>query len=74
MHDTRGAKMRVLIYPELQPKKGIPYTREHIRRREKAGTFPQHLDLGDARIGWIEEEIDEWIAKRAAQRSNPQTA
>ena len=61
--------MRVLVYPEMKPKKGIPYTREHLRRREQAGTFPMHIDLGEGRIGWIEEEVDTWITERAARRA-----
>jgi len=62
--------MRVLAYPELKEKKGIRYVREHIRRREKARTFPQHIDLGEGRIAWIEEEIDAWLAERAALRAS----
>jgi prophage regulatory protein len=67
--------MRVLTYTELKEKKGIRYVREHIRRREKAGTFPQHIELGEARVGWLEEEIDQWIAGLAAKRNpNPEHA
>jgi prophage regulatory protein len=59
---------RILIYPDLKPK-GIPYSREHIRRRERDGTFPMHIDLGEGRIAWLEEEIDLWIAELAAKRT-----
>jgi prophage regulatory protein len=58
---------RILIYPDLKPK-GIPYSREHIRRRERDGTFPMHIDLGEGRIAWLEQEIDDWIAELAAKR------
>jgi predicted DNA-binding transcriptional regulator AlpA len=59
--------MRVLTFDGLRGR-GVPYSREHIRRREKAGTFPQHISLGEGRIGWIEHEIDEWLADLAAMR------
>jgi prophage regulatory protein len=60
--------MRVLIFDDLKPK-GIPYSREHIRRRERDGTFPMHIDLGEGRIAWIEQEIDDWLIELAAQRN-----
>ncbi len=59
--------MRILIFSDLKAR-GIHYSREHIRRREKAGTFPLHVDLGEGRIGWLEEEIESWIATLAARR------
>jgi predicted DNA-binding transcriptional regulator AlpA len=61
--------MKVVIYNELEPKKGIRYSREHIRRKERDGTFPMHINLGEARIGWIEQEIDDWITGLAARRT-----
>ena len=33
------------------------------------GKFPQHLNLAPQSIAWLEEEIDAWIAARAAERS-----
>ena len=32
--------MRVLVYPELKPVKGIGYSELHLRRLVKAGLFP----------------------------------
>ena len=32
---------KILTYSQLKPEKGIPYCREHIRRLEDAGRFPQ---------------------------------
>lgn len=61
--------MRILIFSDLK-KRGIHYSREHIRRRECVGTFPQHIELGKGRIGWIEEEIDAWIADLMAARNS----
>jgi prophage regulatory protein len=66
-------QIRVLIFDDLKSR-GIRYSREHIRRRERARTFPLHIDLGEGRIGWIEREIDDWLAERAAQRNTEATA
>lgn len=30
----------------------------------KAGKFPASILLGDRHVGWIEEEVDTWVAGR----------
>jgi predicted DNA-binding transcriptional regulator AlpA len=60
--------MRLLTYDDLRDR-GVKYSRNHIRRREKVGTFPLHVDLGEGRIAWIEAEIIGWIADLAAKRA-----
>lgn len=37
---------------------------------EKAGLFPKRVHLGHSRIGWLESEIDNWIAERLADRDD----
>jgi prophage regulatory protein len=64
-------RMRLLTFPQLKAAKGVPYTNEHLARLEKQGKFPQRVPIGEARVAWIEEEIDSWIADRAAQRTTP---
>jgi prophage regulatory protein len=49
---------RLLTFPELKPLKGIPYTRQHLARLEKAGKFPARVQIGANRVGWLESEID----------------
>jgi prophage regulatory protein len=61
--------MKILTFSELKTAKGIPYTREHLRRLVNAGKFPQPIELGEARIGWIEEEVDDYLQKRADARA-----
>lgn len=36
-------------------------------RWEKAGHFPTRVKVGPNAVAWIEREIDEWQAERAAQ-------
>jgi prophage regulatory protein len=34
----------------------------------KAGTFPAPVKLGPQAVGWVESEINEWLAARVAAR------
>ncbi len=60
--------MKVLSYKDLGPRKGICWTRQHIDREEKEGRFPQRVRLGGNTIAWVDEELDAWLAQRAAER------
>lgn len=60
--------MKLLTYPELRSQKGIVYQRDHLRRKCKAGEFPQPVALSPRRIGWVESEVDGWLAALAAKR------
>ena len=35
-----------------------------IYRQIRAGTMPRPLRLGPRAVGWLREEIDEWLASR----------
>jgi len=35
----------------------------HIRRLSKSGQFPRAIKISDARYGWLETDIDEWITQ-----------
>lgn len=39
-----------------------------LYRRAKDGTFPRPIRLGGNSSGWIENEVDGWIAARVAER------
>jgi prophage regulatory protein len=60
--------VRLLSYDELRPQKGIPYSKVHLWRLEREGKFPRRVKLGENRHGWLESEIDDWIAERMASR------
>ena len=40
-------------------------------RWERAGKFPKRVQLGGNSVGWIESEIDAWVAARAANARLP---
>lgn len=58
--------MKVLRAPKVTEKVGL--TVQHIGRLERAGRFPQRIQLGPGSVGWIEEEVDAWLEQRARQR------
>jgi prophage regulatory protein len=59
--------MKLIRYDELSAEKGIPYSREHLRRLELEGRFPKKVKLGDSPnslCGWYEHEVEAWLASR----------
>lgn len=58
---------RLLFFDEMQAI--VRYSRSQIDRLEAKGTFPKRVAIGTGRVGWIESEIDEYLAKRIAARS-----
>jgi prophage regulatory protein len=42
--------------------------RSTIYRMEAAGQFPQRIKLGLRAVGWIESEVQAWLAARANGR------
>ena len=60
---------RVLRFSELKPEKGIPYSRQHVDRLEKAGLFPKRVKLGPATVGWFDDELDALLEAKGAERS-----
>jgi len=46
----------------------VGLSRSEIYRREAAGLFPKRVVLGRRCVGWLESELFDWIAARAAER------
>ena len=58
--------MRLLSKTQVREK--VLYSPAHIARLEAAGQFPKRVRLGTARVGWIEQEVEDWLHERAARR------
>ncbi len=56
---------RFLRLPEVMERTGL--SRSTIYVRVAAGRFPQPVALGGRAVGWIEAEVDEWVAERIAE-------
>ena len=60
--------MRILIFEQLAPQKGIPYSDRQLKRLEAQGKFPKRVPIaGGSLKGWPEIVIDEYIAALAEQ-------
>jgi prophage regulatory protein len=57
---------RIIRKPEL--KKIIGLSDPSIYRLEKAGKFPKRLQLGGNSVGWLSDEIYNWMDEKAAER------
>ncbi len=56
--------LRVLRLDDVREKTGL--SRSSIYLKEKNGAFPKHISLGVRLSGWLESEVDAWIAERVA--------
>lgn len=52
--------------PETKRRTGLG--RAWIYRLISEGRFPKPAKLGDRSVGFVESEVDEWIAERIAAR------
>jgi prophage regulatory protein len=57
------ATMNMLTFDRLRSR-GVPYSRDHLRRLTKAGKFPKPFQLSEGRIAWRESDVDEWLETR----------
>lgn len=61
--------MRMLSKRQL--KELVLYSPQHIARMEKAGQFPKRVELGPSRVGWVEDEVLDWLQIKLARRGGP---
>jgi len=54
--------MRILSKRQL--KELVLYSPQHVARLEKAGKFPKRVQLGPNRVGWVEDEVMDWLQQR----------
>jgi prophage regulatory protein len=64
--------MRLLS--KKQVREIVLYSPQHVARLEQAGKFPKRIRLGQSRVGWLEEEVLDWLKARIAERDNPMTS
>ena len=57
---------RILRLPDVKARTGL--SRASIYAFIKNGHFPSSISLGARSVGWLESEIDLWIAGRIALR------
>ncbi|MEX0957296.1 MAG: AlpA family phage regulatory protein [Rhizobiaceae bacterium] len=58
--------MRILS--KRQVKELVLYSPQHVARLEAAGQFPKRVRLGQNRVGWVEDEVLDWLQQRIDRR------
>jgi predicted DNA-binding transcriptional regulator AlpA len=63
--------MRIIDWKTL--KTMVPYSRQHIGRLETdpryaPDFFPKRVQLGRHRVGWVYDEVVDWLKERANKR------
>ncbi len=58
--------MRMLSKRQL--KELVLYSPQHVARLEAAGKFPKRVQLGQCRVGWVEQEVLDWLQERISSR------
>jgi prophage regulatory protein len=71
MPDSPKRQRRLVRYPELKPTYGIPWSRMHCDREEKAGRFARKVHLGPNTIAYWSDEIEDMLAARDAAPPPP---
>ena len=59
--------MQVLRFPAVSRVTGLP--RSTLYLYMKNDQFPKPIKLGMRSVGWIKEEIDEWLQQRKNSRN-----
>lgn len=50
---------KIIRLPELIKKTGL--SRSTIYLRMSKGLFPKSISLGERAVGWVENEIEQWV-------------
>ena len=70
MSEQNYSQERIIRLPQVKAFTGLGRT--SIYAGMKDGTFPKSILLGAKSVGWVESEINAWIAERiSASRPRP---
>jgi prophage regulatory protein len=68
MATTASRSRRVLRLPQVISKAGLG--RDSIYKGAREGWFPKPIKLTERASGWLEDEVEEFLARRVAQRDS----
>src|SRR5262245_9111620 len=63
---TSGEPPRLLSAKQVIDRTGLTYVT--IWSRMKAGTFPRAREISPKKLGWLESELNDWIANLPLRR------
>ncbi|MET0005349.1 MAG: AlpA family transcriptional regulator [Candidatus Thiodiazotropha sp.] len=52
-------KINILRRPAVEARTGL--SRSTLYQRMSEGNFPKPISLGDRAVGWVEDEINDWL-------------
>lgn len=61
--------MKILL-TKREVRELVLYSYAHIDRMEAAGQFPKRVRLGNARVGWVRDEVLAWVHNRISARDS----
>ncbi|MBU0485088.1 MAG: AlpA family transcriptional regulator [Proteobacteria bacterium] len=68
MANTIQEKLSILRRKQVEKRTGLSRSTIYLRIQE--GTFPRPVNLGARAVGWLENEIEAWLAARLEVRNN----
>lgn len=68
MANTNQERLSILRRKQVEQRTGLSRSTIYLRIQE--GTFPRPVNLGARAVGWLENEIDAWLAARLEIRNN----
>jgi|SRR5580692_3302536 prophage regulatory protein len=63
-HMPPAKPMRLLRLPQVMQQTGLKKTKLYALQKE--GSFPMRTQITPNSVGWVEEEVNAWIAGRVA--------
>jgi prophage regulatory protein len=68
MANTYQERLSILRRKQVEKRTGL--SRSTIYLRIQNGSFPRPIKLGARAVGWLENEIEEWLTARMEIRNN----
>jgi len=68
MANTNQEKLSILRRKQVEQRTGLSRSTIYLSIHE--GTFPRPIKLGARAVGWLENEIEAWLAGRMEIRDN----
>ena len=66
MANTNQEKISILRRKKVEKRVGLSRSTIYLKIQE--GSFPKPINLGPRAVGWIENEIDNWLMDRIESR------
>lgn len=66
MENKISKKIKILRRTQVQNRTAL--ARSTMYKYIDDGTFPRPIQLGPRTVGWVESEVDSWLAERVTAR------